>query len=98
MLGDWGTLNRNQSVQCTGQITFHIPSYSGVWCNTVASSFLNQFDTGVLDQFLLLEGMGWRFLGVWWKKQAQKTDAQMLFTIQLMSDTYPMPANLKRWG
>eukprot|EP00961_Rhodomonas_salina_P015238 204464-Rhodomonas_salina.1 len=42
--------------------------------------------------------MGRQYVGCWWQQQSKHSDALIRFTIQLITDTYPTPANLKRWG
>ena len=108
MLADRGAKNKVVTVNRTAarRIIFTVPGYSGTWnnkvhthaCTTAAHSFLPHFVKGVLDAFLARKRMGRAYVGAWWRKQGQRSDAQVRFTMQLFSDTYPTPAKLKLWG
>eukprot|EP00961_Rhodomonas_salina_P259702 3509456-Rhodomonas_salina.1 len=101
MLADRGAKNKVVMVNRTAarRIIFTVPGYSGVWnnkvhthsCTTAAHSFLQHFVKGVLNAFLARKRMGRAYVGVCWKKQGQRSDAQVRFTMQLFSDTYPTP-------
>lgn len=45
---------------------------------------------------LSLPGKAWG--GAWWRARSKLTDSDLKTSIQIVSDTYPTPVNLKLWG
>ena len=105
---DKGTVNREINLERTTcrRIIFKTREYSGIWNrqlsrrleSNAASIFLTRLHGGVLDTFLAREGMGRQYLGNWWARKSQHTDAVLRSVIQAITDTASTPANQHRWG
>eukprot|EP00961_Rhodomonas_salina_P005761 77900-Rhodomonas_salina.1 len=111
---DWLADRGTSNIQCVvprarkARPCFSVPGYTGVWCAKVqraaeagaANIFadLKDLNKGKLDSFLLRAHMGRSFLGHWWKKRGTLPDADFRCAVQIVTDTYPSPANLKLWG
>eukprot|EP00961_Rhodomonas_salina_P217488 2939040-Rhodomonas_salina.1 len=109
-LADRGVHNRNHVIQRSRPTRpwYQVQGYKWVWCakvqrhaeSTAARLYmeLSSMRKGRMDAFLALKDMGRRYLGSWWRERSKLLDSDLKAAIQIVSDTYPTPANLKLWG